>query len=210
MGTITQDQSDKITGFLGQHRLSPWMKSPRPYLALEKGDDGISSIAAINIALSEVQDLSGDFSDKIPDCMSEVVGRFIRYMNYPTPDGVRNSAEWKRLLTLSVGTGRGREKQRLDAAIEWMWDVITPTHIKPELEAFAVGLDRAVLREALRTASDEIKMLVMPPKKFKSLGRYISEGDYISAVLVAGACASPYVRDGRANPCDCLAAMIEA
>jgi hypothetical protein len=78
------------------------------------------SIAAINLALS------GKLTDEIPDCMSEVIGRWIIATQDAMPDEMRNSAEWKRLLPLAAGTGRAHEKERLDVLLDHLWTVALP------------------------------------------------------------------------------------
>jgi len=110
MSTITQEQADKITAYLASHILPSGLGS----------EESACSIAAINLALT------GKLTDKIPDCMSPVIGRWIIRIQDAMPDDMRNSAEWKRLLPLAAGTGRGLEPQRKAIAMEWMWSVVLP------------------------------------------------------------------------------------
>jgi hypothetical protein len=79
------------------------------------------SIAAINLALS------GRLTGSIPDCMSEVIGRWIIVAQDAMPDAVRNSARWKSLLPLAAGTGRVNERERLDIILDWMWGTVLPS-----------------------------------------------------------------------------------
>ena len=74
------------------------------------------SIAAINLALT------GELTDDIPDCMSEVIGKWIIAIQDRMPDDMRNSDEWKRLLPLAAGTGRTKESERLSIIMDWMWE----------------------------------------------------------------------------------------
>jgi hypothetical protein len=79
------------------------------------------SIAAINLALS------GKLTDEIPYCMSRVIGQWIIVVQDSMPGEVRNSAKWKSLLPLAAGTGRGKERERLDIILEWMWGTVLPS-----------------------------------------------------------------------------------
>jgi hypothetical protein len=74
------------------------------------------SVAAINLALT------GILSDDIPDCMSRVIGIWIIAIQDSISPEIRNSCQWKALLPLAAGTGRGKEKERLDLILDWMWN----------------------------------------------------------------------------------------
>ena len=78
------------------------------------------SIAAINLALT------GELTDTIPACMSEVIGQWIIVVQDAMPDDMRNSQQWRELLPLAAGTGRAKEKERLDIIFAWMWDAVLP------------------------------------------------------------------------------------
>ena len=90
------------------------------------------SIAAINLALT------GELTDDIPACMSEVIGRWILVTQDAMPDAMRNSAEWKSLLPLAAGTGRDYEKQRLALILDHMWSVALPL-VQPIADAHGYG-----------------------------------------------------------------------
>ena len=79
------------------------------------------SIVAINLALS------GEPTDNIPDCMSEVIGLWIIAAQDAMPDDVRNSKRWKSLLPLAAGTGRDDEQERLKIILSWMWEIVLPS-----------------------------------------------------------------------------------
>jgi hypothetical protein len=64
-------------------------------------EESACSIAAINLALT------GELTDDIPDCMSEVIGRWIIPTQDAMPAELRNSPRWKSLLPLAAGTGQG-------------------------------------------------------------------------------------------------------
>ena len=84
-------------------------------------EESACSIAAINLALS------GRLTDKIPACMSEVVGQWIIRVQDAMPDDLRNSGRWKNLLPLAAGTGREHEQERLQIILDWMWATVLPT-----------------------------------------------------------------------------------
>jgi hypothetical protein len=90
------------------------------------------SIAAINLALT------GELTDHIPTCMSEVIGRWIIVTQDAMPDAMRNSPEWKRLLPLAAGTGRAHEKERLNVLLNHMWTVALPL-LQPVADARGFG-----------------------------------------------------------------------
>ena len=89
------------------------------------------SIAAINLALS------GELTDRIPDCMSEVIGRWIIAIQDRMPDDMHNSSDWKRLLPLAAGTGRDHEPERLAVVMGWMWSALTL--VQPVADAGGFG-----------------------------------------------------------------------
>jgi hypothetical protein len=78
------------------------------------------SLAAINLALT------GKLTDKIPDCMSLILGTWITHIQDYMPDELRNSKKWKALLPEAAGTGRDREDERLHIIIDWMWEIVLP------------------------------------------------------------------------------------
>ncbi len=113
------------------------------------------SIAAINLALT------GELTDKIPDCMSEVIGRWIISTQDAMPDSMRNSPEWKRLLPLAAGTGREHEKERLDLLLNHMWTVALPL-IQPIADAQGFGAEwRAMLAEKSKSAAARAATVAM-------------------------------------------------
>jgi len=90
------------------------------------------SIAAINLALT------GQMTDEIPACMSEVVGKWIIRVQDGMPDEMRNSQAWKSLLPLAAGTGRDNEWERLALIMDWLWTVVLP-YIQPMADAGGYG-----------------------------------------------------------------------
>ena len=108
MTTITAEQANAITAYLATHHLPAGMGTKKE----------ACSVAAINLVLT------GKLTDTIPDCMSEVVGRWIITTQDRLDDKTRNSAEWKALLPLAAGTGRDREPERRAIALAAMWEAL--------------------------------------------------------------------------------------
>ena len=111
MSTLTNEQQAAIASKLATMHLPSGVGN----------EHSACSIAAINLALS------GRLTDDIPDCMSEVIGRWIIITQDAMPDDVRNSERWKSLLPLAAGTGREQEQERLDIILDWMWDTVLPS-----------------------------------------------------------------------------------
>jgi hypothetical protein len=109
--TITPDQEQAIRAWLEEH----------PTLSVGMGSsEQACSIAAINLALS------GDLTDLIPECMSQVIGVWVITAQDEMPGEIRNSAEWRALLPLAAGTGRDHERERMDIILEGMWEKTLP------------------------------------------------------------------------------------
>ena len=111
MNTITHEQEHAIRDWLAIH----------PTLSVGIGTaEQACSVAAINLALS------GELTDRVPDCMSRVIGRWIIGIQDRMPDDIRNSADWRDLLPLAAGTGRAHETERLAIVMDWMWGTVLP------------------------------------------------------------------------------------
>lgn len=115
---FTQEHEQRLSDYLSSHYIPNGLGS----------EESACSIAAINLAVS------GQLSDEIPLCMSEVIGEWILRVQDALPDAMRNSKEWKRLLPLAAGTGRDEDKEhsRMSIILEWMW-----TEVLPQLSATA-------------------------------------------------------------------------
>lgn len=111
MTTITTEQQQAIATLLETMTLPEGLGTA----------ESACSIAAINLALT------GELTDKIPPCMSEILGSWIISVQDSMPHEMRNSAEWKQLLPLAAGTGRQHEKERLGIILDWMWGTVLPT-----------------------------------------------------------------------------------
>jgi hypothetical protein len=137
MSTLTTEQRAAIAALIGPMTL-----------AVGKGSkESACSIAAINLALT------GKLTDRIPDCMSEVIGSWIIRIQDRMPASIRNSAEWKRLLPLAAGTGRDKEQQRLALIMDWMWKALEL--VQPVADVKGFGAEWAtMLREKTRDAAE--------------------------------------------------------
>jgi hypothetical protein len=126
MSTITEAQAAAITARLAEI----------PHLAAGLGtEDEPCSVAAINLALT------GELSEDIPGCMSEVIGRWIIRIQDAMPADLRNSAEWRALLPLAAGTGRdpATEEARLELIGDWMWSALALA--QPTADRFGFGVE---------------------------------------------------------------------
>jgi hypothetical protein len=136
MSTLTTEQRAAIAALIEPMSLAEGVGSK----------ESACSIAAINLALT------GELTDRIPDCMSEVIGRWIIRIQDRMAASIRNSAEWKRLLPLAAGTGRDKEQQRLALIMDWMWRTLSL--VQPVADANGFGTEwAAMLREKTRAAS---------------------------------------------------------
>jgi hypothetical protein len=124
MSTITIDQQKAIADILAGMTLPSGL-----------GDEhSACSLAAINLALS------GRLTDDVPDCMSDVIGRWIIGVQDAMPDAMRNSARWKDLLPRAAGTGKMHEAERLKIIIDWMWGTVLPT-CQPLADSAGFGVE---------------------------------------------------------------------
>ena len=171
MTTITQEQADKITAYLESHTLPSGLGS----------EESACSIAAINLALT------GKLTDKTPDCMSLVIGRWIIRIQDAMPDDMRNSLGWKRLLPLAAGTGRDLEPQRKAVAMEWMWTVVL-TQLQPLADKHGYG------DAWLRMTTEKTQEAAIGAKKAAAAAAYADAARKKFWVAV--------------DPCKCLADMI--
>jgi hypothetical protein len=110
MTTITPKQQAAIAAYVNTHHLPAGLGTK----------EEACSIAAINLALT------GELTDRVPDCMSLVIGKWIIGVQDAMPDAMRNSIEWRNLLPLAAGTGRQHEAERSAIVLDWMWDVVLP------------------------------------------------------------------------------------
>jgi hypothetical protein len=111
MSTITKEQQQAIADFLKGRDIQSGIGTT----------EATCSIASMNLALS------GELTDRIPDCMSKVIGKWIIRIQDTMPDYIRNSGRWRALLPLACGTGRDKEDQRLVIIFDWAWTVTLPS-----------------------------------------------------------------------------------
>ena len=108
--TFTQEHKAKLEQYLATHTLPSGLGTK----------ESACSLAAINLALS------GELTDEIPDCMSDVLGTATIVLQDAMPSEMRNSLRYKTLLSDMAGTGRKHEQERLAILINWMWSVVLP------------------------------------------------------------------------------------
>jgi len=140
--TFTTEQRAKLEDYLANHFLPSGLGSK----------ESACSIAAINLAIT------GELTDKIPDCMSRVLGRATITLQDNMSTEMRNSARYKALLPNMAGTGRAKEKERLAVLIDWMWSTVLP-QLQPLADDKGFGAEwssmcRLKTSEAARCAAD--------------------------------------------------------
>ena len=139
MSTITEERQEAIRQFVMGHRLGSELGSK----------EETCSIGAINLALG------GALSDKIPKCMSPVIGRWIIGVQDAMPDAMRNDFAWKALLPLAAGTGRepALEERRLAIILDWMWTKVLPA-VQPIADEYGFEVEwKAMLLERTEAAA---------------------------------------------------------
>ena len=112
--TFTQEHRAKLEEYLATHILPKGLGTK----------ESACSIAAINLAMT------GTLTDKIPDCMSTLLGFITIKLQDGMPEEMRNSERYKALLPEMAGTGCEHEQQRLDIFMDWLWSVVLP-HLQP-------------------------------------------------------------------------------
>jgi hypothetical protein len=108
--TFTQEHRAKLEEYLATHTLPSGLGTK----------ESACSLVAINLALS------GELTDEIPDCMSDVLGTAAMVLQDAMPSEMRNSLRYKTLLPDMAGTGRKHEQERLAIIMDWMWSVVLP------------------------------------------------------------------------------------
>lgn len=139
MSTITAEQEQAIADLLAR----------TPHLAVGMGTETRPcSVAAINLALT------GSLTGAIPECMSQVIGFWIRSAQDAAPaDICRDHPRWRELLPLAAGTGREHEVERCSTVLAWMWDVLALPEVVEAVHGAARGAWDKMLRERTPTAA---------------------------------------------------------
>jgi hypothetical protein len=123
MSTLNETQEAAIREWLAAH----------PTLSVGIGtEEAACSVAAINLALT------GELTDDVPDCMSQVIGRWVIGVQDRMPADIRNSGAWRELLPLAAGTGRSHEAERTAMVLDWMWGTALPL-VQPLADARGFG-----------------------------------------------------------------------
>ena len=96
------------------------------------------SVAAINLALT------GKLEDKIPSCMSGVIGKWIIVVQDEMTDKDRNSKQWRALIPLAAGTGKNHELELLNQIMRWLWEDMLPL-VQPVADEQGFGKEWAAM-----------------------------------------------------------------
>jgi len=136
MTDYTTDNRLNLEAYLATHTLPSGLGNK----------ESACTMAAINLAMS------GKLTAKIPDCMSEVLGKAAIGLQDAMPDKMRNSARYKRLIPNMPGTGRAQEQERLAILMDWMWGVVLP-QIQPIADEHGFGAEwQSMCREKTAAA----------------------------------------------------------
>jgi hypothetical protein len=107
-------------------------------------------VAAINLALY------GRLTYAVPNCMSLVIAGWMITVQDAMPAALRNSPEWRGLLPLAAGTGRGHEPERVELVFEWLWGTVLP-QLQSAADAGGYGPAwAAICRERTVAAAAEV------------------------------------------------------
>lgn len=120
--TLSNEARQSIRDFLKGHTLSRGIGNK----------ESACSIAAINLALD------GRLTDEIPNCMSQIIGNWIIRVQDFMPNEIRNGNEWRNLLPFAAGTGRKSERARLEAILNWYWELMPEG--QEAAERFGIGV----------------------------------------------------------------------
>ena len=75
------------------------------------------TMAAINLAID------GRLTDKIPECVSPVIGHWVISIQDAMPLDRLNGARWRALVPAIAGTGREHDGERIAIIMDWMWGI---------------------------------------------------------------------------------------
>ena len=166
--TFTQEHKAKLEQYLATHTLHRGVGSK----------ESACSLAAINLALS------GELTDEIPDCMSDVLGTAAMVLQDAMPSEMRNSLRYKTLLSDMAGTGRKHEQERLAILMDWMWSVVLP-QLQPIANKHGFGSDWQTMCN-LKTAASA--------RTAAAAARAVADSadDAAAAATYAAACAADY------------------
>lgn len=90
------------------------------------------TMAAINLAID------GRLTDKIPECVSPVIGRWVIIIQDAMPLDRLNGARWRALVPAIAGTGREHDGERVAIIMDWMWGIALP-QLQPVADAGGFG-----------------------------------------------------------------------
>jgi hypothetical protein len=182
------DAAKRLSAYLATHHLSAGLGT----------EEEACSIAAINLVLT------GQLTDEIPDCMSMVIGRWVRRIQDTMPDTMRNSERWKALLPVAAGTGRdpGDERRRLDLIMEWMWATVLPS-VQPVADRHGFGEEwrrmttaNAAAVDAAADAADAAAVVAAVVAAYAAYAAYaVAAYAAYAAKAAAAACADAACAD---------------
>jgi hypothetical protein len=181
--TFTQKHKAKLEQYLATHILPKGLGTK----------ESACSIAAINLAIS------GILTDRIPDCMSDVLGKATIRLQDAMPEKMRNSLRYKALLPEMAGTGRKHEQERLAILLDWMWSVVLP-QLQPLADKHGFGtewqtmcnLNTDAAADAAAAAADAASAAYAADAAIYAAGAYASTDADYAADAAAGAASAAY------------------
>lgn len=192
MSTITIEEQQKIQALI----------VGMPTIASGVGTrESACSIAAINLALSE------ELTDKIPDCMSTVIGKWIIAIQDEMPAALRNSPRWRSLLPRAAGTGRELEKERSIIILDWMWGMVLP-QLQPIADKYDFGEKWKVMLVERTSAAADAALV----ERTSAAARAADAADAADAAALAAAYAAEaaYTAARAAEAADAALAALAA
>ena len=138
-----------------EERLRAYLARPDYIIPRGTGTrEAASSMAAIYMALT------GELSNRPPECMSYVIGRWIELLQDEIPHEIRNDAAWRELLALAARIDRKHDSERLDILVSWVWETVLPT-LESVADKYDVGKSwsRAVVVRSVRSATSAAKAI---------------------------------------------------
>ena len=134
------------------------------------------SIAAINLALT------GELTDDIPECMSEVIGTWVIITQDALPSQLRNSEQWKFLLPEAAGTGREFEAERIQILIDWFWEALVP-EAKLMIENSFIKDNAVFMAQWEKALKSDVEMC---EKAAMDVYLFVKDGDKVSVNTAFG------------------------
>ena len=138
MLTITKEQFDAIAHRVNTHPTCHGIGTMKKSC----------TVAHMQIAMS------GEVTDKRPDCMSAIIHAWVIPMQDSIPVERLNNPRWQRLIPFAAGTGNNHETERLSIIMDWMWGTVL-TQLQPLADENGFGAEWRHMTTARTKAAAE-------------------------------------------------------